>query len=106
MSGRTCRLFRVFESDGFVRADVDHIVDCVQGPVQSADVDCDMAILQFPLRVELELEFLREDAAGLAVEFEACIVLPALVVAEDVPDCVVVDREIAESAVVGLLGFS
>ena len=65
-----------------------------------------MAILQFPLRVELELEFLREDAAGFAVEFEACIVLPALVVAEDVPDCVVVDREIAESAVVGLFGFN
>ena len=85
------QLLRVLESERLVRTYVDHIVDNVLCTALYAYIYHNVRVLEFPAFGKGEAELLREDFSRLGLVLETDILLPALVVAENIPDGIVVN---------------
>ena len=85
------QLLRILECQRLVRTYVDHIVDNVLCTALYAYIYHNVCVLEFPAFGKGEAELLREDFSRLGLALETDILLPALVVAENIPDGIVVN---------------
>ena len=85
------QLFRVLECESLVRTYVNHIVDNVLCASLYANIYHNVGILKFPALRKREAELLREDFTRLGIVLESDILFLALVIAENLPDGIVVN---------------